>query len=321
MRFVGGFRQNSTSYLLFQWAEGGSLRSYWNDEENWSADGDLISWTIGQIKGLVGAIGCWHENPNSQELNGRHGDLKPENILMSSALQRGIFQIADLGLAKIHSLPTHARNKPSSTPRETLRYRPPEAYPKISRSYDMWGMGCIILEWIIWLVYGIEGLTKFSQQAFPEDFDAFWLSGSDDRPLRPVVVSWMNHMTNTCLVDGEQCYSIALRRLLMFVRERLLVPDATDRDIGDTSQQHVDDDRVPIYVTPASDVTLVSSISGRARSRESCIELEKISSIPLDIPNYMHNPKIDMRGPIGRLPIISNKLLMPSSTSNSRLPR
>ncbi|KAI4953730.1 hypothetical protein J4E91_002578 [Alternaria rosae] len=318
VRFVGGFRQNSTSHLLFQWADGGNLRSYWNNEDNWSRDADLIGWTIEQIQGLVEALEQWHNNPSRITLNGRHGDLKPENILRSLGAQRGIFQIADLGLAKIHSLPTPARNKPSSSPGGTLRYRPPEVGRKISRSYDMWGMGCIILEWIIWLVYGIHELNDFCQQAFPEEFDAFWLRDNESRTTNPVVVSWMKHMTDTCLADGDQCYSIALRKLLIFVRDRLLVPDTTEQDTRDTYHSSVDNDEVPIYVTPASDVRH-TSLPGRAKGRESCIELGKIGSTPHGVSYYMYNPMVNMSGPNGRGPSIPSKLLKPFATSNSRL--
>jgi len=319
VRFVGGFRQNFTSHLLFQWADGGNLRSYWNNEENWSRDADLISWSIEQIQGLVAALDQWHNNPSRLALNGRHGDLKPENILRSSGPHRGIFQIADLGLAKIHSLPTHARNKPSASPGGTLRYRPPEVGRKISRSYDMWGMGCIILEWIIWLVYGIRELDEFCQQAFPEEFDAFWLRDSENRTTNPVVVSWMKHMTDTCLADGDQCYSVALRKLLIFVRDRLLVPDSTEQDTSDIYHPSADNEEVPIYITPASDVGHTSPITGRAKGKDACRELARISSTTHGIPYYMYNPRVNMSGPNGRGPAIPSKLLMPLSTSNFRL--
>ncbi|KAI4957405.1 hypothetical protein J4E86_004543 [Alternaria arbusti] len=319
VRFVGGFRQNFTSHLLFQWADGGNLRSYWNNEENWSRDADLISWTIEQIQGLVAALDQWHNNPSRLALNGRHGDLKPENILRSSGSHRGIFQIADLGLAKIHSLPTHARNKPSASPGGTLRYRPPEVGRKISRSYDMWGMGCIILEWIIWLVYGIHELDEFCQQAFPEEFDAFWLRDSESRTTNPVVASWMKHMTDTCLADGDQCYSAALRKLLIFVRDRLLVPDSTEQDTSDSYHPSADNEEVPIYITPAPDVRHNSPISGRAKGKDACREIERISSTTHGIPYYMYNPMVNMSGPNGRGPAMPSKLLMPLSTSNFRL--
>jgi len=301
VRFVGGFRQNFTSHLLFQWADGSNLRSYWNDEANWSRDADLISWTIEQIQGLVGALDQLHNNPARLKLNFRHGDLKPENILRSWGPQRGIFQIADLGLAKIHSLPTHARNKPSVSPRGTLRYRSPEVDRTMSRSHDLWSMGCIILEWIIWLVYGVNELVNFHEQAFPEEFDAFWVHEGEGCRLRPVVVRWMNYMTDTCLVDGDQCYSIALRRLLIFVRDRLLVPDPVDHDTAYEAQQSVEGSDLPIQITPAPDGESTRS-SPRAKSKELCVELERICSVPNDMPNYMYNENVIMSGPNGHGP-------------------
>ncbi|KAI4684693.1 uncharacterized protein J4E88_004134 [Alternaria novae-zelandiae] len=321
--FVGGFRQGTTSHLLFQWADGGNLRSYWNNKENWSRDADLISWTIEQIKGLFSALRKWHDLDElySTPLNGRHGDLKPENLLRSLGApgsRRSIFQIADLGLAKIHSNPTHARNKPSSTLGGTPRYKPPEDKPKISRSYDMWSMGCITLEWIIWLVYGIDELGAFYEQACPEDCDSFWSRESDDHPTHPGVISWMKHMTDTCLADEEHCYSIALRKLLIFVRNRLLVPDPVDYDTTDTTQQSKENSDLSILITPAPDAGSIKSLSGRAKCKDACTELENISSIPNGVRNYMYNPGVNMNGPNGRGPSkrISSKLQVPSTSSS-----
>ena len=324
VKFVGGFRQGPTSHLLFKWADGGNLRSYWNNKKNWSRNADLISWTIEQITGLFSALEKWHDlKLSSTPLNGRHGDLKPENILRSLEAQdsrRGIFQIADLGLAKIHSLPTHARNNPSSTLDGTARYKPPEIKAKISRSYDIWSMGCITLEWIIWLVYGIDELKAFHDQACPEDHDPFWSRDSDDHPTHPVVISWMKYMTDTCLVDGEQCYSVALRELLIFVRDRLLVPDPVDHDTTDSTQQSNEDSGLSILITTTPDAKSVPSFSGRAKCNESCMELRKISSTPNDGRNYMYNPKVNMSGPNGRGPSkpTPSKLQVPSPISSSR---
>jgi serine/threonine protein kinase len=322
--FVGGFIQDDASYLLFQWADGGNLCFYWSDKVNWSRDRNLISWTINQIGGLFAALDEWHTKPSRHTSNGRHGDLKPENILRSS----GIFQITDLGLAKVHSLPTHARNKHSSTPGGTFRYRPPE-FARMStnqrvysRSYDMWGMGCITLEWIIWLVYGIEELTAFYKQAFPDDdSDAFCSRTGEVRPINPVVTSWMKHMTDTCLVDGEQCYSIALRSLLIFVRDKLLVPYSGEHDITDVCQSSNGDEGLPrLDFTVASHLNQVPSTPQRAKSTESRLKLEEIGSTRNRNPNYMFNPNVTMKGTNSRGPPLStsSSLKVPSSTSSSR---
>jgi serine/threonine protein kinase len=324
--FVGGFRQGSKSCLLFRWADGGNLRSYWSDENNWSRNGDLISWTIEQISGLFTALDEWHNKPSFTMSNGRHGDLKPENILRSLGPPRGIFQIADLGLAKVHLLPTAARNNPSSTPGGTLRYRPPEVDRLsddnriFSRSYDMWGMGCIILEWIIWLVYGTGGLDTFDRQAFPEEFDAFWSRKDGSRSINPDVLAWMKHMDNTCLVDGEQCYSAALRGLLLFVRDELLVQDsAAEQDPTDTYREPNGDDQLPLLsITPASDSRLLSCTSKRAKSADACTKLQEILSNQSHSPHYMFNPKVNMNGSNGRGPSAVGGLLTPFTKPNSR---
>ena len=57
----------------------------------------------------------------------------------------------------------------------TFRYEPPEADQRgkapFSRSYDIWSLGCIFLEFLIWLLEGQTGLDKFN---FQREFRYFW---------------------------------------------------------------------------------------------------------------------------------------------------
>ena len=178
-------------------------------------------------------------------------------------------------------------------------------------------MGCIILEWIIWLVYGIDGLREFYQQAFPEDCDMFWSRVGQGRATNPVVTSWIKHMADTCLVEGEHCYSIALRKLLIFVRDRLLVPDLVDYGTTDTTQQSKEDSDLSMLITPAPDARSTTFSLGRAKCKESYEELGKISSNTNHVQNYMYNPKVNMNGPNGRGPPIPSQPEVSSLTSSS----
>lgn len=236
VKFIGGFRQDSKSYLIFEWADGRNLRQYWNDEMNWRRDGELIRWTLEQIHGLASALDNWHNFASGSAMNGRHGDLKPENILRSTR-SGDIFQIADLGLAKVHSQPTHIRKNPSTTARGTLRYLSPEVHSsapqKISRSYDMWSMGCTILEWIVWLVYGPKEFIGFQDDCFPTELEQFFELLEDGTPvIRRKIMRWIGRMENDSLRSDEKCISGALRDLMLFVRDRLLVPASRDEGSG-----------------------------------------------------------------------------------------
>jgi serine/threonine protein kinase len=100
----------------------------------------------------------------------RHGDLKPENILrfMDPRTTLGTLKLADMGLAKQHIVVTQDRTHLTSTRYGTVQYEAPEAIGELngprSRLYDVWSMGCITLEFIIWLLYGNDELNNFYGQ-------------------------------------------------------------------------------------------------------------------------------------------------------------
>jgi len=117
---------------------------------------------------------------------GIHGDIKPENLLWYSEWigpqgtlpttasesvkgkgpenishgPLGVLQLADFGISKLH----HTDSKSDTAMRgATKTYAPPEiewAVDHCSRSFDIWGLGCVFLEFICWLVQGGSGVTN-----------------------------------------------------------------------------------------------------------------------------------------------------------------
>ncbi|KAL8365344.1 hypothetical protein RB595_004244 [Gaeumannomyces hyphopodioides] len=168
IRTIACYRKGPSECFVFPWADHGNLRDYWgksnlvaNRKKRLAAD--YLWWVFLQLRGLAEAI---------TQLHGRiirHGDLKPENILCfhDSAENQPDdtcrLVIADAGLAKVNYQITQLRTKASLGPKGgTLMYEPPEAEvgsgAPMSRRYDVWSMGCICLEFLIWLVDGGEGL-------------------------------------------------------------------------------------------------------------------------------------------------------------------
>ncbi|XP_045136500.1 cyclin-dependent kinase 14-like isoform X4 [Portunus trituberculatus] len=73
-----------------------------------------------------------------------HRDIKPQNLLISEI---GELKIADFGLARAKSVPSHTYSHEVVT----LWYRPPDVLlgsTDYSTSLDMWGVGCIFTEMI-----------------------------------------------------------------------------------------------------------------------------------------------------------------------------
>jgi len=166
-----------------------------------------------QFCGLSKALETLHS------LNWRHGDLKPENILRFLGNKDfGTLVIADMGLAKLHHDDTDRRSQNTSTKWGTFRYRHPEgtiaSRQPVSRRSDIWSFGCILLELIIWLLYGFDELDRFEG-----GFTSFFSVVDREVVTNPVVARWINHMMH----DPRCQEGNALRDILELVLSRLLV--------------------------------------------------------------------------------------------------
>ncbi|KAE9583988.1 hypothetical protein CGMCC3_g158 [Colletotrichum fructicola] len=178
LRPIVAYEVGRDRYLLFPWPHGGSLSDYWDQSASRPLGHDQMQWIMGEFRGMFIALAKLHDS------NCVHGDLKPDNILwFTEAHGKGELQIADLGLAAFNALCANIRRNDkviirTTTPTRSSRYEPPEAdgvqsqhgNTSISRSYDIWAMGCVMLELLIWLAYGNEDLKTF-QQNTP---DFFW---------------------------------------------------------------------------------------------------------------------------------------------------
>ena len=111
---------------------------------------------------------------------GRHGDLKPENILWYSDSKSGAgsLKISDFGEAELNS--RASKSKSRSQLANTMTYRPPECdlQPKIIRqSYDIWCLGCVYMEFITWMLGGVELWEEFAMKRL--SWDIFQQARSD----------------------------------------------------------------------------------------------------------------------------------------------
>ncbi|CAI6287422.1 unnamed protein product [Periconia digitata] len=162
---------NNLHYLLFPWAET-DLDRYWKQTaapvNGVNPDIPATRWLANQIVGLAGAIYTIHNSQSSLHPNkkyGRHGDIKPENILWykSQDDDKGILVLADLGLTTSNSTRSRS-NIPGQGIPVTPGYRGPECDLQggiISRSYDIWTFGCLLLEMCCWAMGGQQLREQF----------------------------------------------------------------------------------------------------------------------------------------------------------------
>jgi serine/threonine protein kinase len=234
------------------WMDSPKPAHYRNQRIRIESRRDSIMWAVEQITGLAGAIQMLHNPPGNRGHHCRHGDLKPANIVRSSMANqthvnqaiarpenplgkdpgrhhsRGRLQITDMGLARVHDQRTSLR-RTSENHGFAVKYQAPELRFRsspdepTSRAIDIWSMGCIMLEFVIWLLYGRDQLKTFSDSF--EDRHTFF-SGDSRRAfrLRRVVQEWISHIRDKTLreVNGG-CVSRALRAILKLTEDHLLV--------------------------------------------------------------------------------------------------
>ncbi|KAI3393858.1 hypothetical protein diail_3533 [Diaporthe ilicicola] len=223
--------------FVFPWAKGGNLRQLWDSNPD-PPDQQITAWAWRQIRGLASGLSSLHGN-----LKSGHGDVKPDNILIfsdSNKSRLGRLVIGGAGIAKLYACGTRTRqahgyvgNIPYVTTnrKATLRYEPPEVdlhhFPVISRKYDSWSMGCVLLEFTIWLVRGSVGLKRFQHERLTTEpkFDRFWERNSEGEPaLHSIARRWINEELPQDLAERP-----ALKDLMDLVARRLLVGPIGER--------------------------------------------------------------------------------------------
>ena len=180
-----------------------------------------IIWLLKQVYGIADAVKHIHDltiqkTPASSpglvapasgdRKTAWHHDLKPENLLLflENCTDRGMIRISDWGSGKVSEY-RHTSSYHTRSPNGTVTYEPPEAVSDggISRPYDLWSLGCIYLELLIWATFGREEAEKFSgdrettrgstQTGSLRD-DAFWKQVGKEKVLRSSVTARMQRL-------------------------------------------------------------------------------------------------------------------------------
>jgi serine/threonine protein kinase len=200
LRFLTAFRRGDDveggqwdHYLICELADGGSLRDVWAANPKPDLTASLVQEMTIQLLGLAKALVAAHypsrDSPSQEYSHSyiRHGDLKPENVLCFKGKSiLGTLKIGDWGLAKQKNYTTVEQMVKSSRGGGTVRYEPPESWTGImihgkmdetkrSRLQDTWAMGCITLEFLIWVIFGVDRIKLFQRDlGSPWHDSAYW---------------------------------------------------------------------------------------------------------------------------------------------------
>ncbi|EWZ32427.1 serine/threonine protein kinase [Fusarium oxysporum f. sp. radicis-lycopersici 26381] len=216
--------------FFFPWAKGGDLYNFLksNSNEGMAA----IIWMLDQMVGLCSALSLLADKGY------RHGDLKPANILLfpeKSGSYR--LKITDVGLSKLHILATSRRLNGTTAKATTRRYSPPEfdllfdddGEPvedsddiKLSRKFDVWSLGCVFIEFLIWAKLGRQKYKEFDRSMKRDR--RFWDSGRKD--LDDKVKERIQNLEDAVEeTPGDK----VVQRVLELALKQMLLVDSDDR--------------------------------------------------------------------------------------------
>ncbi|PVH75772.1 kinase-like protein [Cadophora sp. DSE1049] len=241
--------ENGTRYyVIFPWADGGNLREFWKLEDPRERTLELALWSLQQMLGLVGALKALHS------VNCRHGDLKPENILHFKEGGNGVLVVADVGVSRVHEKATEFRHVGTTTRATTPSYEPPEVYlqpntPR-ARRFDLWSIGCIFLEFNIWLLYGFEAINNFGYARDAPEFGFYTINSDKTAAETHKIVSKAIDVVRT----DPRCRSgTALETLVNLIADHLLQVEVDRRYTADELYDELykivqDAEKTPSYI-------------------------------------------------------------------------
>jgi len=190
--------------------------------------------------GLTTALQILHEH-----FKCRHGDLKPGNILCVKEYGEIVLKIADFGVLRIHHAQTINRTSATTSTLLTPLYQGPEVEfermdktdqrPR-SRKYDIWSLGCVFLEFVIWLLHGPKAIEGFaSARRNGASLTSYYspLYEVTDKAGKAARVHQLVSWTIERLEDNPQCKGeTALAALLSLTKNQMLQPEVEDRPLA-----------------------------------------------------------------------------------------
>ncbi|KAI0410721.1 hypothetical protein F5X98DRAFT_384963 [Xylaria grammica] len=240
IQFIATVQQGNLSYTIFPWANGGNLSDFWRSHPATLPTRSLKTflWCFQQMVGLVDALFTLHR------VNCRHNDLGPNHILHfhndDNSSVCGTLVIAGFCQATWQTVPSEIRHDSDNTRASHPVYEPPEAMsakPRLRR-YDMWSVGCLFMEFAIWLLYGYDAIDKFRKlirdQEVPWPYRGAFYKSTEGRPMiiHPVVSRGFDALRN----DPRCAKGTGLEDLVSLISNDLIVIDPEKRANAEKSR-------------------------------------------------------------------------------------
>ncbi|KAH8750659.1 kinase-like domain-containing protein [Hyaloscypha finlandica] len=235
IKHIATCERGSDYYIIFPLADAGSLLDYWRRENEKPRSLELILWSLRQMHGLAGAIYSLHHGLGD-DIHYSHGGLKPTKILLFDADSDPLLVIADFGVPRIYEWQRHMRRGRTTAKAATRSYEPPEAsepgqqnQPMARTHVDIWFLGCLFLEFAIWLLYDYNAIENFKEnrKRHPENPHASFFQLTLDR--KAMILPEVSDAIKALREDPRCQGSTSLESLVNLIADKLLVTAAEDR--------------------------------------------------------------------------------------------
>ena len=327
--------QSGVSYILFPLAKY-NLREFMSSTlDRPQLTASVVLWFLSQLRGLASAVNHFHwigeesspddiavtqsgdydllgadlkdKTQNRLGLAGFHHDIKADNILVfeketTQPGNGGIFKITDFGAGRFADLRLGQQSSGVPAAKGTLTYKAPDKHP--SRPFDLWGLGCVFLELLIWaLTPEQDGGRGFSSRrgwisshepgknepTHPDD--AFWYRDpkSNETRLRPAVQMQLDDLMQKYCRGMDAFKKVTHLTQELFTIDPLMRPKAAQvvarlTDILGKARVELEND--PNCYLWDNDPRLVSLSAPYAPSVEdTTIETGRVTTSPTRIPN------------------------------------
>jgi hypothetical protein len=217
-RTYSAFRWDRTgcTYLITERAND-NLNSFMenNPREPWPdhVDGN---WLLSQLRGLASALDAVHTGVPGKSVV--HHDIRPTNILVFTDEESGISTLKITNWSHATTMLHDSSTGPVSHNSPTTSrssYHAPEYYSdEPSAAHDIWSLGCIFLELLIWHTKGWEYLEEWRRGRENAHDDSFYVDGGGSQ-LAGIVdaeLEWLHS-------NGFPGQSAIIRQMLSFNKE------------------------------------------------------------------------------------------------------
>lgn len=191
LRCLTSFTFSSSYHMVYEKADSDVERFMQQHHSPRGSQGMESTELAQQLYGLVSALAAIHNHGQTSTAQsmaflsvpgtgarkaGYIHDIKPENILVFAHMLNGKkkhwFKLSDFSCAKINDLQASVSGKNRNSWKTVSKsgtpvYRAPEATGnegRTSRPYDLWSLGCVYLELLVWHLEGYNSLERFREE-------------------------------------------------------------------------------------------------------------------------------------------------------------